>query len=203
MRPRFFLILVLLAGVILAAAPVRTAIAADVSPFTPAAIPSLTPGQALVLQEAIRKGELTPEVREIVQAHPEVKAYLPPKWREEISAGSEEGGKEGAVSAKGTEAVAARAVFPPYDWRQSVYVSRLFLSRLQGEEGKVLTHFGHRLFDPRGEGAAPGDTYPVPDEYVVVPGDEIIVKLWGRMEGVQRMRVDREGKIFFPKLGSL
>src|SRR3990172_12761407 len=93
-RPRFALILVLLAGVILAAAPARTAIAADASPFTPAAVPSLTRGQALVLQEAIRKGELTPEVREIVQAHPEVKAYLPTNWREEISAGSEEGGKE-------------------------------------------------------------------------------------------------------------
>ena len=35
------------------------------------------------------------------------------------------------------------------------------------------------------------------------PGDEIIVRMWGRVEGTQRMVVDRDGKIFFPKFGSL
>jgi protein involved in polysaccharide export with SLBB domain len=48
-----------------------------------------------------------------------------------------------------------------------------------------------------------GDSYPVSDEYVIGPGDEIIVKLWGRLEGTHRMRVDRDGKIFFPKLGPM
>ena len=43
---------------------------------------------------------------------------------------------------------------------------------------------------------------PAPD-YVVGPGDEIVVKMWGRVEGIQRMTVDRDGKIFFPKFGSL
>jgi protein involved in polysaccharide export with SLBB domain len=43
----------------------------------------------------------------------------------------------------------------------------------------------------------------VSDGYVIGPGDEIFVKLWGRMEGTYRLRVDRDGKIFFPKLGSM
>jgi len=32
--------------------------------------------------------------------------------------------------------------------------------------------------------------------------DEVVVRMWGRMEGTQRLTVDRDGKIFFPKLGS-
>ena len=45
-----------------------------------------------------------------------------------------------------------------------------------------LTHFGHELFDPRMEIEQPTIpvAYPVPDEYVIGPGDEIVVKLWGR-----------------------
>jgi protein involved in polysaccharide export with SLBB domain len=43
---------------------------------------------------------------------------------------------------------------------------------------------------------------PAPD-YVVGPGDEIVVKMWGRVEGIQRMTVDRDGTIFFPKFGAL
>ena len=44
---------------------------------------------------------------------------------------------------------------------------------------------------------------PVSAGYVVGPGDEIVVRMWGRVEGTQRMVVDRDGKIFFPKFGSL
>ena len=44
---------------------------------------------------------------------------------------------------------------------------------------------------------------PAAPGYVVGPGDEIVVKMWGRVEGTQRMTVDRDGKIFFPKFGSL
>jgi polysaccharide export outer membrane protein len=44
---------------------------------------------------------------------------------------------------------------------------------------------------------------PVTPDYVVGPGDEVIVRLWGRMEGTHRMVIDRDGKIFFPKIGSL
>ena len=90
-----------------------------------------------------------------------------------------------------------------FDWRKSVYVSRLFQSRLTGNEAQQLTFFGHELFDPRGEVSQMGDTLPSPDDYVIGPGDELIVKLWGRMEGTHRLRVDRDGKVFIPKMGPL
>src|SRR3970040_1915924 len=51
------------------------------SPFSPALIPSLTPAQAMTIQEAVRKGELTPEVRQLIESNPEWKKLIPPKWR--------------------------------------------------------------------------------------------------------------------------
>ena len=51
-------------------------------PFTQSRFPTLTPGQVLLLQEAIRKGELTDDVRQIVRLNPQVRPYLPAAWRE-------------------------------------------------------------------------------------------------------------------------
>jgi protein involved in polysaccharide export with SLBB domain len=187
------------------------------SPFSPAVIPSLTSAQAIILQEAVRKGELTPEARQIVLNNPELLKHLPSKLREQLEAemAREQGAERPAIPEPGGAAVdagtgkwererrEAELLRAPYDWKKSVYVSRLFLSRLQDKESDQLVHFGHDLFDPRPEFAAAGDTVPVPDNYVVGRGDEIVVRLWGRMEGSHRMRVDREGKIFFPKLGPI
>jgi len=185
------------------------------SPFSPALIPSLTPAQAMAIQEAVRKGELTPEVAQIIQENPELKSLLPPNIREQLE--SEAGGMvlDNAVLGEANGAAVKeerekeererKRLAKRYDWKESVYVSRLFLSRLSNGEAAQLIHFGHELFDPRPGSERPvmGDSYPVPDDYVIGPGDEIVVKLWGRMEGTRRMKVDRDGKIFFPKLGPM
>ncbi len=170
----------------------------------------------MVLQESIRKGELTPEARQIVESNPELKKLLPAKWRQmlETEGAARELGMDNAALQKLKEAAEKekeetekkemeKLLEERYDWKKSVYISRLFLSRLDEEEAEQLVHFGHDLFDPRMEPEMPlmGDSYPVSDAYVIGPGDEIIVKLWGRLEGTHRMRVDREGKIFFPSSG--
>jgi protein involved in polysaccharide export with SLBB domain len=185
------------------------------SPFSPALIPTLTPEQALILQDAVRRGELTAEARAIVRANPAVEPYLPAAWREELRAEARpfEAGIDNALGRaieerrareRAEEAlIEARPPRPPYDWKRSVYVSRLFLSRLSREESEALVHFGHALFDPRREPGIGAEAYPVPEDYVVGPGDEVVVRLWGRVEGTHRMLVDREGKIFFPKMGPM
>jgi protein involved in polysaccharide export with SLBB domain len=90
-----------------------------------------------------------------------------------------------------------------YDWRKSPYVGSLFSKRLTDTERGSLTHFGHELFVPLPDAAQRVENIPVGPGYVVGPGDEIVVKMWGRVEGTHRMTVDRDGKIFFPKFGSL
>ena len=220
-----FLLLIALGLSLPAPFPAVAAETPSSSPFSPALIPSLTPAQAMTIQEAVRKGELTPEVRQLIRSNPELGKLLPGKWREQLeteAAGMELGidnivlqrlkeeaekGKEEREKQEREEKEKKEKTLlaKRYDWKKSVYVSRLFLSRLQNEEAGQLTHFGHELFDPRGEIEKPEIpvAYPVPDDYVIGPGDEIVVKLWGRLEGSHKMRVDRDGKIFFPKLGPM
>ena len=171
---------------------------------------SPTPAQLMVVQEAVRRGEFSPEARQIVRSNPELKQFLPPKWREELDAETgaiptQEGvAGEAAARAKAAKAEGAeKPVAALFDWRKSVYVSRLFASRLSFEEARQLSFFGHELFDPRVEIPVIGEALPVPDDYVVGPGDELVVKLWGRLEGTYRLRVDRDGKVFLPKMGPL
>jgi protein involved in polysaccharide export with SLBB domain len=160
----------------------------------------------MVLQESARKGVLTPEAREILRANPELRQYLPPKFREDMESGAEQpGGTAAEPAATAIPAVAkpeAAEKPSPFDWRKSVYVSRLFLSRLSPDEARQLTFFGHELIDPKGE-ISVGEAFPVPDDYVIGPGDEVVVRLWGRIEGTYRLRVDRDGKVFLPKMGPL
>ena len=77
-----FLLLITAGLAFLAPLPALAAEAPASSPFSPALIPSLTPAQAMTIQEAVRKGELTPEVRQLIESNPELKKMLPAKWRE-------------------------------------------------------------------------------------------------------------------------
>ena len=113
--------------------------------------------------------------------------------------------KDLAAKPEGATAAAKAELAAPvrYDWRTSAYVGPLFANRLTAKERDSLTHFGHELFAPTPGAALLLENIPVAPGYVVGPGDEIVVKMWGRVEGTQRMVVDRDGKIFLPKFGSL
>ncbi|NJD61149.1 MAG: hypothetical protein FIA93_00320, partial [Deltaproteobacteria bacterium] len=144
--------------------------------------------------------ELPPEAKKMLEARPDLKDRLPEDLRQKLE------GKEPEVEAAKRPASLppqeTPGFLPAYDWRTSVYVGGLFLNRLQDNEIKTLIHFGHEVFAPRPGGATLLETLPATPDYVVGPGDEVIVRLWGRMEGTYRLTVDRDGKIFFPKLGT-
>ena len=44
---------------------------------------------------------------------------------------------------------------------------------------------------------------PVPSAYVVGPGDDIDLKVWGSVDMAQRLTVDRNGQINIPKVGTV
>jgi hypothetical protein len=184
---------------LLAAAPV---FAAD----APALPPGVTPQQAEAAKQAIQSGApLPPGAQKLLESRPDLKDQLPPDLKAKVEEKLAEK-KSGAESAPKTPASEtspeAFGLLPAYDWKTSPYVGRLFSSRLQEAEVRTLPHFGHDLFAPH-PGAASLENMPPAPDYVVGPGDEIVVKMWGRVEGIQRMTVDRDGKIFFPKFGSL
>jgi protein involved in polysaccharide export with SLBB domain len=74
-------------------------------------------------------------------------------------------------------------------------------SQLVLPDNNAVGRFGANLF------SAPhaGDINPtlVPEEYLLGPGDNIIVSLWGRVQQEWNLTVDREGKIFIPKVGEI
>ncbi len=66
--------------------------------------------------------------------------------------------------------------------------------------GRDLPLFGYNLF---GAGAFPAAlNVPAPADYMIGPGDEIDVKLWGSVDGDVRLGVDRNGQITIPRVGT-
>ena len=168
----------------------------------PAVPPGITPQQVEHWRQMLQSGqELPPEAKALLEARPDLKEQLPADVLRKVE--GKEPDDEAARKRAGAEVQEAPLLFPAYDWTKSIYVGGLFSGRLQDNEARTVSHFGHELFTPRPGGAAVLENMPAASDYVVGPGDEVIVRLWGRMEGTHRMTVDRDGKIYFPKLGSL
>lgn len=69
--------------------------------------------------------------------------------------------------------------------------------------GHSLTVYGRQLFDDVPTTFAPMDHIPVPADYVVGPGDELLIRVWGKVELRSNAIVDRNGQIFIPRVGAL
>ncbi len=158
--------------------------------------PGITPQQAEIYRKLL---ETNPEVRKAVEeSQQRRKEQAAPPAKKTIEFKESAPRKEEETFRTGGAAVPAR-----YDWRTSTYVGNLFARRLTDNEAATLHHFGHELFEPTPGAAQLLENIPVAPSYIVGPGDEIIIKMWGRVEGTQRVTVDRDGKIYLPKFGSL
>jgi len=69
--------------------------------------------------------------------------------------------------------------------------------------GDVLPIFGAGLFSAVPTTFAPLDSVPVTANYVVGPGDEILLRVWGQINLDVALTVDRSGAIFLPQAGIL
>lgn len=66
-----------------------------------------------------------------------------------------------------------------------------------------LKQFGYDLFRQPPSTFAPVENVPVGHDYVIGPGDELRIAIWGKVEGQWTVAVDRDGNINIPKLGIL
>lgn len=82
----------------------------------------------------------------------------------------------------------------------NVSLSRLPLVR-SGEAG--LKPFGYDLFDNAPSTFSPVTDVPVPADYVIGPGDELNVQLYGSQNRSLRLTVSRDGSVSFPELGPI
>src|SRR5580700_4833534 len=69
--------------------------------------------------------------------------------------------------------------------------------------GYVLPIYGAALFDNVPTTFAPVDRIPVTANYVIGPGDELLIRAWGQIDLDIHARVDRNGAIYVPKVGNL
>ena len=65
----------------------------------------------------------------------------------------------------------------------------------------ALKPFGYDLFDRPISTFAPTTNVPVPSEYVVGPGDELDMQLYGSKNGSLKLIVGRDGRVNIPQLG--
>jgi protein involved in polysaccharide export with SLBB domain len=78
-----------------------------------------------------------------------------------------------------------------------------FQRLVESSLGKVLPVYGENLFDNVPTTFAPIDRVPVTADYVIGPGDELLIRAWGQIDLDVHSRVDRNGAIYVPKVGNL
>ena len=67
--------------------------------------------------------------------------------------------------------------------------------------GQVLPIYGANLFRQVPSTFAPIDMAPVPSDFVIGPGDELRIRVWGQLSFQANVRVDRSGEIYLPQVG--
>lgn len=69
--------------------------------------------------------------------------------------------------------------------------------------GQVLPVYGADLFRRVPSTFAPLDMVPVPPDYVIGPGDELRIRVWGQVNFSADVRVDRSGEVYVPQVGEV
>jgi protein involved in polysaccharide export with SLBB domain len=69
--------------------------------------------------------------------------------------------------------------------------------------GRTLPLFGQSLFQQPPSTFAPDDLTQVPSDYVIGPGDELQINIWGQVQAHLRVIVDRSGQIYVPQIGQI
>lgn len=93
------------------------------------------------------------------------------------------------------EALAVRTLPPEPDIEFQDFVSSTL--------GYRLPIFGHNLFHNIPSTFAPLDRVPVTPDYLIGPGDELLIRAWGQIDVNYHATVDRTGNIYLPKIGAV
>jgi protein involved in polysaccharide export with SLBB domain len=94
------------------------------------------------------------------------------------------------------QAAAQQAPLPPEPLTE-------FQKFVASTTGLVLPVYGANLFRATPSTFAPVDLAPVPADYVIGPGDELRIRIWGQISLQSNLRVDRSGEIYLPQVGQV
>jgi protein involved in polysaccharide export with SLBB domain len=85
---------------------------------------------------------------------------------------------------------------PPYEKTE-------FERFVQAAVGREMRVFGHEFFQDVPSTFAPVNRIPVRADYIIGPGDELVIRAWGKIDINFRGVVDRNGQIYIPRVGDL
>lgn len=71
---------------------------------------------------------------------------------------------------------------------------------VQETTGRLLPMYGRDLFDAP-QAYAVDSALPAPDDYLLGPGDEVQLKVWGPVDFNTSLTIDRNGQVNLPKVG--
>lgn len=71
---------------------------------------------------------------------------------------------------------------------------------VQETTGRLLPMYGRDLFDSP-QAYAVDSALPAPDDYLLGPGDEVQLKVWGPVDFNSSLIIDRNGQVNLPKVG--
>ena len=78
-----------------------------------------------------------------------------------------------------------------------------FQKFVAGTTGEVLPIFGENLFQNTPSTFAPINEAPIPPDYIIGPGDELRIRIWGQINFNANVTVDRGGEIYLPQVGAV
>lgn len=82
-------------------------------------------------------------------------------------------------------------------------VRNAFQELVKQSVGRELPIFGLNLFRNTPSSFAPLDNVPVTPDYVIGPGDEVVITGWGQININVRQHVDRNGTLSIPQVGPI
>jgi protein involved in polysaccharide export with SLBB domain len=158
---------------------------------------------AKTLQPSANRPDAAPPSSPIITS-----ATTSPRPAETPSLKSSEGtksevGAEKAKNAGGESGIAGQVDLSAIE--KSVFASETAAENAHPQPYQInnLIQFGYNFFRPSATGFAPLTDAPVGPDYVIGPGDRIILNLWGSVEGTYELEVNRSGEIVLPRVGNV
>ena len=102
-----------------------------------------------------------------------------------------------------TPALPVTPTQPPLEAPKPTQPVEEFFKKIPPPAPPVLEIFGQNLFAAAPSTFAPIVSLPVSNDYVIGPGDELKILMWGRLDSTLSLEVNNEGVINFPKVGPL
>ncbi|MCU0594149.1 MAG: SLBB domain-containing protein, partial [Desulfobacterota bacterium] len=160
----------------------------------------VTPQQVQEGMKAVERGQISPEAVKQLQE----KAGMGTLTPQEIEAGKRMLEQVTKESAKPKADEKAPAESKPEEKKPATAtLGDDYFKKTPSPEAPSLEIFGHKLFSSAPSTFAPITSIPVSNDYIIGPGDEVKVLMWGRLDAFYTLEVDNEGVINFPKVGPL